>query len=74
MHWQNCEWAGGVSPVPPFVLVGMSEILPPSDPIKHDVTRLRLNQLFVGLANFVRSNLNPFRRLTVFSSPIHGSG
>ena len=34
------------------VLLGMV-FPPPWDPIVHDVTRLRLNQLFVGLAIFV---------------------
>jgi hypothetical protein len=53
VHWQNCEWAGGVNPFPPFFLVRMSEFPPPWDPIVYDVTRLRLNQLFVGLAIFV---------------------
>ncbi len=53
VHWRNCEWAGGVNPFPPFFLVRMSEFPPPQDPIVHDVTRLRLNQLFVGLAIFV---------------------
>ncbi len=52
VHWQNCEW-GGSEPLPPFFLVRMSEFPPPWDPIVHDVTRLRLKQLFVGLAIFV---------------------
>jgi hypothetical protein len=34
-------------------LVRMSEFPPPWDPIVHDVTRLRLNQLFMGPAIFV---------------------
>ena len=33
-------------------LVHMHEFPPPWDPIMHDVTRLQLNQLFVGLAIF----------------------
>ncbi len=53
VHWPNCEWAGGVNPFPPFFLVRMSKFPPPWDPIVHDVTRLGLNQLFVGLAIFV---------------------
>jgi hypothetical protein len=44
VHWQNCEWVGGVNLFPPFFLVRMSEFPPPWDPIVHDVTRLRLNQ------------------------------
>ncbi len=53
VHWRNCEWVGGVNPFPPFFLVRMSEFPPPWDPIVHDLTRLRLNQLIVGLAIFV---------------------
>jgi hypothetical protein len=53
VHWQNCELAGGVNPFPPFFLVHMSEFPTPWDPIVHNVTRLRLNQLFLGLAFFV---------------------